>query len=486
MRAALGLIALILTVLFGCVDHQPADEVPPDGGAVDARVDAGTRDAAPRDAGDALDAAIPDAGARDAEPVDARPVDAVAGDAASADVGSPDAGGVDGAPGDAAPICRAGCEDPAVVEHRIAAREGCTFRLARAEAPEDARAIVAEIAAATRGRVPFTAVDLNREAIAGITADAADRLRNHPYEGLRWNAGDMATTDWYPQGITGISDAVASADPPARRLFVVSWYDHRDVRPTKGVRISLVDATDPDAIAYRHLLLVVPVRVGGQATFEAVTTGGDGPLHAGGIVWIGDLLYVADTTQGLRVFDLGGVIEVDHFDDRDRIGVGADRTDAHGYRYIVPQIARYTLTADSCPIRFSFAGLDRSADPPLIVTGEYRADDAGGRLARWPVGADGWLEAPGGVVTARQAFVGAQTRMQGALSWDGAIYISASSQAGRLGRLYRTRPGLAESSISAWVYGCEDLYLERHTDRIWTAAEHPDARDVVSIRRLAP
>ena len=296
----------------------------------------------------------------------------------------------------------------------------------------------------------------------------------------------MATADWYPQGMTGISDALAAVEPPARRWFVVSWYDHRDVLPTKGVRISLADFTDPANIGYRHLLLVIPERVNGRASFSAVTTANGGPLHAGGIVWFGDLLYVADTTEGFRVFDLSHVIEVSHFDDRDRIGVSDGRVDAHGYRYIVPQIARYRLAADGCPARFSFAGLDRSADPPLLVSGEYRSDDPGGRVVRWPLGADGWLQQAGGEVVAQDAIVGAQTRMQGGLTWRGDVFLSSSSQAGRLGRLYRTRLGREESTISAWVYGCEDLYYERHTDRIWTAAEHPGARDVVSIRRLAP
>jgi hypothetical protein len=99
----------------------------------------------------------------------------------------------------------------------------------------------------------------------------------------------------------------------------------------------------------------------------------------------------------------------------------------------------------------------------------------------------GWLAAePGGVVRATRAFVGAQTRMQGALSWQGGLYMSSSSQYMRFGRLYRTRPGQQTSSVTAWVYGAEDLYLERSTDRIWTPAEHPDARDVVSIPRQDP
>ena len=166
-------------------------------------------------------------------------------------------------------------------------------------------------------------------------------------------------------------------------------------------------------------------------------------LHAGGIAWVGELLYVADTTQGFRVFDMSRIIEVTHTDDNDRVGVSAGRVDAFGYRYVVPQIARYRLASGSCPVRFSFVGLDRSSAAPTMLSGEYRADDAGGRLVQWPVDAQtGWLAAePGGVVRATRAFVGAQTRMQGALSWQGGLYMSSSSQYMRFGRLYRTRPG---------------------------------------------
>lgn len=454
--------------------------------------DAAAPDAASLDLGRA-DARPPDAALADAAPQDARPVDARMVDASVPDASVPDARPIDAAPDAASDAAIAPCNvdcaalDPAaVVEHRATAVASCAFRLRRTGDPAAARALVAEIAAAARGQVDFTAIDLNRDGVNGITEGARDRLRNHPFEGFRWNAGDMATADWYPQGMTGVSDAVASDEAPARRWFVVSWYDHRDARPTKGVRISLADFSDPANIGYRHLLLVVPERSGGRATFAAVTTGGGGPLHAGGIVWYGDKLYVADTTEGFRVFDLANVIEVTHFDDRDRLGVSEGRVDAHGYRYIVPQIARYQLTDDACPVRFSFAGLDRSVDPPHIVSGEYRRDDPGGRVVRWPVGADGWLQARGGWVTATDALVSGQTRMQGGLTWQGDVFISSSSQAGRLGRLYRTRLGRPESSISAWVYGCEDLYYERHTDRIWTASEFPNAREVVSIRRLAP
>ena len=64
-------------------------------------------------------------------------------------------------------------------------------------------------------------------------------------------------------------------------------------------------------------------------------------------------------------------------------------------------------------------------------------------------------------------------------------YLSSSSQYGAFGRLYRTRAG-RKSSISAWVYGAEDLYYERGSGVVWTPAEHPSYRDVVGIPLLEP
>lgn len=389
------------------------------------------------------------------------------------------------------PMACAEVEPAGTVEHHMEPLDSCAFALHRTGDVPAARALVARIAAQAAGVVPLEGVldHLNRRGRPGVTDGAAERLRNHDHFGFRWNEGDHGVEYWYPQGITGGSDAAAGDRPAGRRLVLVSWYHRTDARPTKGARISLADLTDPDDVRYRHLLLVEPVERDGSATFGSAEYDGGDALHSGGIVWFGDLLYVADTARGFRVFDLGRIVEVTHTDDRDRIGVAprGDRVDAHGYRYVVPQIARYQLTDDACSVRFSFVGLDRSSDPPTLLSGEYHSDDADGRVVSWPVdAATGWLAERRGEVRAIDAHAAAQTRMQGGLTWQGDLYLSSSSQTpSRYGRLYRTRPGL-ESRITAWPYGCEDLYYERDTDRIWTATEHPDQREVVSIPLVRP
>ena len=90
-----------------------------------------------------------------------------------------------------------------------------------------------------------------------------------------------------------------------------------------------------------------------------------------------------------------------------------------------------------------------------------------------------------GIIRAQDGKMGAQTKMQGALRWQDNNYISSSSQWNSYGRLYRTRPG-RESSISAWVYGAEDLYYDRRTGVVWTPAEFPNFRDVVGIPLREP
>ena len=402
----------------------------------------------------------------------------------------PDAAVPDAAVARCAPLpaaCGAVTPD-GVAEHHLEAVPGCAFALQRTGDVAAAQALADAIGDRANGVRSIDQVlqQLNRVTRPGITAAAADRLRNHDYLGVRWNNGDDGTEAWYPQGVTGSEDAWAAGH--RRRLLMVSWYDH-DAGDgiEKGARISLVDLTDLNAARYRHLLLVVPRATAGGVSFDSLQTDAGGSLHAGGIVWLHPWLYVADTSQGFRVFDLDRIIEVPDTDDSSRIGVSANRVDAHAYRYIVPQVARYQLAPGGCAARFSFVGLDRSAVPPVLVSGEYHRDDVEGRVIRWAVDPQtGWLlEDEPGVVRAVDAAVSGQTRLQGALTWQGDTYLSASSQTNGLGRLYRTRAGL-ESRISAWPRGCEDLYLERSTDYIWTATEYPDERDVVGIPRRAP
>jgi hypothetical protein len=394
----------------------------------------------------------------------------------------------DGARPDAA---SAPCAEPtpcteATREHHLRPLSHCGFALQLEGDLTQNQALADTLAAQAGGlrTIDELLLDLDRQARPGLTTPALERLEGHHPTGLRWDDGDHRTANWYPQGITGGDDAWPEGH--AHRLLMVSWYDHGADGIVKGVRITLLDLTEPDDPRYRHLLLVVPQRTPTGVNFQSLRTDQGGSLHAGGIVWRHPWLYVADTTEGLRVFDLERIIAVPDTDDPTRIGVSAQRVDAHSYRYMVPQVARYRL-AGRCGVRFSFVGLDRSETPPVLITGEYHRSDAQGRIVRWPLDPETGLlltdPQGGGITTALDAAVSGQSHLQGALTWQGTTYTSASGQEGRLGRIYHTTPGQGPSQHIPWPNGCEDLYLERSTDHLWTATEFPNARDVVGVPR---
>ena len=139
--------------------------------------------------------------------------------------------------------------------------------------------------------------------------------------------------------------ATSSASPTGlvdgRRVVVVSWYYTPPSGSTyeKGVRLAFVDVTDPQAPTYRFALLVEPKGTPAAPDFAPIT------IHAGGIVWFGDLLYVVEPGKGFRVFDISRAMQV--ATDIDTIGCTKAVCHAGLYKYVVPQIGAYT-TASAC------------------------------------------------------------------------------------------------------------------------------------------
>lgn len=387
--------------------------------------------------------------------------------------------------GPPAPVCPAvDCDSLAetTTTGRLAALDECAFGLhlqrPLAEGEALADALLAHLEAeglGTRRDLAHVTSHMNREGRAGLSSAASSRLAGLNARGFRWNSGDENVTYWYPQGISGSADAGLEG----QSLILVSWYHKTDARPTKGVRLSLADVSDLSNVRYRHLLLVEPTADGedfGPAEYDS-----GGALHAGGIAWIGDRIYVADTAQGLRIFDLSRAFAPTNTNDTSRIGVSGGRSDAHGYAYAVPRVGRYVRALDTCRSRFSFVARGDVDGQPALITGAYDADTPNGRLVAWPLDLDTGLLAGGDVTYASAAAIGGQTRIQGALRHGDVWYLSSSSQDGSDGRLYAARGGQESDSVR-WVRGAEDLYLDEN-DRLWTPAEHPGARDVVSIPR---
>lgn len=303
-------------------------------------------------------------------------------------------------------------------------------------------------------------------------------------QGWTW---DKDTTDgtglWYPQGLTTSADYADTGLYNGRKVILVSWYDHLDETTGKGARISFVDMTDPVAPKYRHVLLVEPYldpSTGGAGTpnFKAIH------FHAGGIMWYGKLLYVADTHKGIRIFDTTKMLKVTANGDETTIGRQSDGSyTAHNYSYVLPQSAAYdarTPTGGERAIQWSFISLDRTTSPDSIVVGEYGEPDEPAdskRLFRWNIDASTrLLVALDNVATATKAIVVDVNEMNGATSVNDKYFISRAN-------------GSAAGDLVTWVPSqlvnyndllahAEDLSYDKNTGWLWNLTETQQERYV--------
>lgn len=252
-----------------------------------------------------------------------------------------------------------------------------------------------------RGGVPFAA-----------------RLVDGLLGGFRWDDEDCRSEEWFPQGIDGRGD-----------VLLVSWYS----KLHGAARLSVLDTA---AGRYGHVALV----------------GADGApvkTHAGGIAWREDLLYVADTTRGLRVFDLT------------RLAGGK-----------LPQAGWYRPVAKG--LRFSYASVDEGSGSLLV--GEYTDKVPGARLVRWPF-------APGGLLAqepASDAWVTAHSNIQGAVVLGDRLLLAASNGKIRPGTLTAT-PFAENAAQRRWGVGCEDLASVGGA--VVSVTEHPDMSWPLARRR---
>jgi hypothetical protein len=241
------------------------------------------------------------------------------------------------------------------------------------------------------------------------SAPLAARVAAGVRGGFRWDAEDSRTGDWYPQGVDGRGD-----------VLLVSWYSKRE----GAARLSVADTATG---RYGHVALVSP-------------DGAPVKTHAGGLAWREDMLYVADTTGGLRLFDL-------------RRFAGD----------ILPQAGWYRPATKG--LRFSYASVDGAAGALLV--GEYRDQEPGARLVRWPF-------APGGLLAqepAADAWVSAHANLQGAVVLGGRLLMAASNGKIRPGTL-TVSPFGEQAARRRWAIGGEDLAAVG--GEIVSVTEHPD------------
>jgi hypothetical protein len=325
------------------------------------------------------------------------------------------------------------------------------------------------------------------KASVSAVVDSANRrgrsCRPHPnaVASFCWQRGDDSTTEWFPQGITTSADASADGKYEGKTVVLTSWY-YKGSGDNKGVRASFVDYANPSEPPYRHVLLVEPYRDGaGKPNFRAV------PVHAGGIVWYGRYLYVADTWGGFRVFDTRHVWKVST-GDKSNIGRQPDGSyHAHDYAYALPQAFAFVAsTAGGYPaLRYSAVSLDRTSSPQNVIVPEWDSDGAGTRVVRYPIDQTTWLLKPSddGYVHGSEAYRVDIPSMQGATAIAGKFHVTSSRGAGTQGVIY-TFTGTSGPSAHprALPPGPEDLSYWAAKDQLWTLAEHPGNRSVLAVR----
>jgi hypothetical protein len=302
-----------------------------------------------------------------------------------------------------------------------------------------------------------------------------------------WNAGDQDTTAWYPQGITTSSDAYGEGTYDGKRINLVSWYDHAEDGIDKGVRISVSDlSASASAPPYRHILLVEPGGTTSAPTFRPVN------VHAGGIMWYGNLLYVADTSGGFRVFDLDHLWQVST-GDASAVGRQSDGSyHAFDYKYVLPQTAKFTdsTAGGYAQLQHSSVSLDRTSSPDSVVVSEYRSstDIAAGaqvRTIRVPIDyTTRYLKpAADGVIKATEAYRTDLESVQGSTAINGEFFFSQSdgtnySDPNSDGDLHTfvAPSGPVVRHGDALTVGAEDLSYDPGRDYLWSLGEHPGHR----------
>ncbi|GAA2724397.1 hypothetical protein [Cellulomonas aerilata] len=304
--------------------------------------------------------------------------------------------------------------------------------------------------------------------------------------GFTWAPEDRDDTSWTPQGLA----CLRSGD-----VVLVAWYARRRLGvATRGSRLTVVDRRDPEQPRYGHVLLTTPRRLPGAPTLGRVG------VHAGGIAVVGDLLYVADTLGGVRVFRLADVVAVP----RRRLdaalpwrGAGT-RTlgrrltggyTALGHDHVLPELMRLRagVRAGLRRLRWSFLSVGELDGRPCLVAGEYGRKGSTPRLAVYALDPRTGLPAvdPDGRCRPVEVHEDQPPRMQGAAVAGSTWYLTASTGEGNPGDLHVGTPGHLRRHRGVLPTGPEDVDWARPGEELWCQTEWPGRRWVfpIDVRR---
>ncbi|MEV6400460.1 hypothetical protein AB0M39_37730 [Streptomyces sp. NPDC051907] len=360
-----------------------------------------------------------------------------------------------------------------------------------------------------------------------------------------WKGDDATSKEWVPQAITGVSDAQKDEKWGSDRPIVVGAYDNAnpgrgngctakesDQCNEKGVRITFID---PATKKYRHALLVWPYvsKKTKKISFDAVHANekkGQKGIHIGGMAWYGNYLYVADTFNGIRVFDMRKIMDLNpdnkagtndkvaggmktNVENKKKIGRHGKSWYSFGYRYVMPQVATWTFKSKQynrakntycmgkgAP-KSSYLSVDRSTAPDVLVMGEYckptKKHPSTGRISAYRLNPDtGRLASRGGVTTTPDwAYYLPDDGIQGAARFKGRFFLNQSHRYSN-GTLIQARvfpkTGLhASGGPVATAVGPEDFYLEHgmrtgNPPLLWSVSEHSSTTAAPSCKGATP
>ncbi len=309
--------------------------------------------------------------------------------------------------------------------------------------------------------VPGVLEALNRQAAATeVPGSAAEH-------GLTWNAQDNESRLWWPQGITTTADASDTEDRHGRALVVTSWYSKGGAGGRQGSRVTFLDL---ETLQYRHVLIVqASTNLWGRPTLKPLH------IHAGGVVWAGDYLHLAGTRRGIFTARIDDIIRLQP----------SDKT--FDYRYVLP--VRFAYDAHSATdieqLRYSFLSLDRSADPPELIAGEYGTKDMSTRIVRYPMDPESLLLHRGEGGASRPIFMdsGGVGHMQGVTVVRGRYFVTASRGKDTNGDVYAGHPGDLRRHRGVLPPGPEDITYWPSRNQLWSLSEYPGRRFLFAMDR---
>ncbi len=276
------------------------------------------------------------------------------------------------------------------------------------------------------------------------------RRKNRGTVDLRWLSARSWTRRWYPQGIDlGLWQG--------RRTLAVSWFRQRLDGTHVASRVAFVDLDRS-----RHLDVLLAVEEDGVLQ--------PAPIHAGGLAWFDDRLFVAATGRGIWEFDLADIRRVRGAEAR-RVAGSSPR--GPGAAILVAVRTR----VHPIPLRCSYLGRVVDADgSPLrrVLIGEYLRTETG-RIAEFtvPDGDDDAFEEVG-------RFSPGIARMQGAVRFGERHFVSQSDRM-HPGALWTGPRGALVRHAAPLPVGCEDLALDPEEGLLWSLGEHPWKRVVRGI-----